>query len=108
MIVIERLSKRYGAVHAIAELSLTVERGDPVDRTLNALRARYGVQSLSEAHQWLKAQRQASVARLRELDRERNRITGNVPDFERAFHERFVRLFPPRRPGRPRGRKSGR
>jgi hypothetical protein len=77
-----------------------IDGGDVSDVALERLRKQYGIQSLAEAHRWLKAQRQASTARLRELDRDR--VTGNTPEWERIFHETILRAFPPRRPGRPR------
>ena len=89
----------------LSRLVPAIEGGEPLDAALDRLRKRYGIQTLHEAHRWIKVQRQVSTARLLELDR--RRITGSVPDYERTFHETIVRLLPPRRPGRRPALNSG-
>lgn len=87
----------------LLRLMPAIESGGKLVPTLTALRTAYGIQSLEQALLWIKEQRWASTARLGELGERRR--AGNVPDYERAFHERVLLLFPPRAPGRP--RKSG-
>ena len=89
----------------ITRLMERVQRGEILDAALDLLRRRYGIQTLAEAHLWVKAQRQASIKRLRELAG--HPTSGNVTDYEGNFHRDVVKWFPPRRPGRPRVPKSG-